>query len=67
MLGLLLAGSTFAQETAPDWMVDTLYGSGKINTVVAVVTVILLGLAIWMFTTDRKLRRLEKRVSGKQA
>jgi hypothetical protein len=39
----LLSASTFAQGQAPNWLVDTLYGSGKINVVIAVVGVILVG------------------------
>jgi hypothetical protein len=46
----------------PDWLVDTLYGSGKINTVIAVVAVILLGLAAWLFQQDRRITRMEKRM-----
>lgn len=41
------------------WLVETMYKSGKINTVVAVVSVLIVGLATWMFLLDRKLRRME--------
>ena len=51
----------FAQSQEPRWLEDTLYGSGKINTVVAVVAVVLLGLFIWMFGMDRRIRRMEQR------
>lgn len=53
--------STFAQG-APGWLEETMFASGKINTVVAVVSVVLLGLAGWMFAMDLKLRKLEKRI-----
>lgn len=53
--------STFAQQQAPGWMVDEMYGSGKINTVILVVAAVLIGLAVWMFTLDRRLNRLQKR------
>jgi len=43
----------------PNWLVDTLYGSGKINTVIAVVTVIIAGLFLWLFLQDRRIARLE--------
>ena len=49
--------STFAQE---NWLVDTMYKSGKINSVMAVVAVLIAGLAAWMFVMDRKVRRMEK-------
>ena len=47
-------------DAAPSWLEDSLYRGGKINAVVAVVAVIILGIGLWMFTMDRKLRRLEK-------
>ncbi|MFZ1685909.1 MAG: hypothetical protein WAU70_00690 [Flavobacteriales bacterium] len=61
---LLLAApaSSFAQGTTPDWLEETMFSSGKINTVVAVVSVVLVGLAVWMFAMDMKLRKLEKRI-----
>ncbi len=52
---------TFAQAPAPNWLVDTLYGSGKMNTVIAVVMVVLVGLLIWLFILDRKIKRLENK------
>lgn len=51
-----------AQSGEPGWLVDALYGSGKINTVIAVVAVILLGLAFWLFQQDRRIARMEKRI-----
>lgn len=60
MLAAAPAG-TFAQS-APNWLEETMFASGKINTVVAVVSVVLLGLAGWMFAMDMKLRKLERRV-----
>lgn len=64
ILGLLLAApaSSFAQETTPAWLEETMFASGKINTVVAVVSVVLLGLCGWMFAMDVKLRKLERRL-----
>lgn len=59
--GLLAPVLAWAQGN-PDWLVDTLYGSGKINTVIAVVAVILLGLAGWLFQQDRRIARMEKRI-----
>ncbi|MBL7962599.1 MAG: hypothetical protein JNM31_02030 [Flavobacteriales bacterium] len=61
----LLAGGTFAQSQTPDWLQETLFHSGKINTVVAVVALVLVGLAIWMAAFDRRLTKLEKR-NGQQ-
>jgi CcmD family protein len=38
---------------------------GKIFVVVAVLSVILIGLFVYMFTIDRKLRKLEKEIEEK--
>jgi cytochrome bd-type quinol oxidase subunit 2 len=56
----LLSGATFAQQGQESWLVETMYKSGKINSVMAVVAVLIAGLAAWMFVMDRKVRRMEK-------
>ncbi|MBK9420122.1 MAG: hypothetical protein IPN44_03605 [Flavobacteriales bacterium] len=58
---LLIPMSTFAASETPGWLEETMFASGKINTVVMVVSVVLIGLAIWMFNMDRKIGRLERR------
>lgn len=60
VLAAILPARTFAETSAPNWLVDTMYGSGKINAVVAVVSVVLIGLGAWMFTLDRRLGKLER-------
>ena len=57
-----LPGYSFATSTAPGWLEETMYASGKINTVVAVVAAVLIGLAVWMFLMDRNVRRMEDRM-----
>lgn len=52
--------SAHAQDAAPGWLETTLYGNGKINVVILVVAIILLGIGLWMFSMDRRLRRMEK-------
>ena len=59
---LLFTLQTSAQNAAPSWLEESLYGNGKINTVVIVVAIILLGIGLWMFSMDRKLSRLEKKL-----
>jgi uncharacterized protein HemX len=54
-----LPGAVLAQGTSPAWLEESLHGNGKINTVIAVVAIILLGIGIWLFVQDRKLTRLE--------
>lgn len=56
----LLPLGTFAAGEAPSWLADTLYGSGRMHAVIAVVAVVLLGLAGWMAAFDRRLSRLER-------
>ncbi|MBV6405002.1 MAG: hypothetical protein IT228_05750 [Flavobacteriales bacterium] len=51
---------TFAAVEAPSWLADTLYASGRMYAVIAVVAVVLLGLAAWMAAFDRRLSRLER-------
>lgn len=58
LLSLMLPLATFAQA-APSWVENTLFTSGKMNTVLIVVMVILLGILIWMFAQDRRIKRLE--------
>lgn len=59
--------STFAASGAPGWLQETMFASGKINSVVIAVAVVLLGIAAWMFALDRRLGKLERQVKGKQA
>jgi hypothetical protein len=58
---MLTATATFAQNGAPGWLEEQLYHSGKINTVVAVVSVLLLGIGLWLFRMDRRIARMEAR------
>lgn len=58
----VLALSAQAQNAAPNWLENTLYTSGKMNTVLIVVTAIILGIGIWMFTMDRRIKRMEERM-----
>ena len=62
LLSLCSTLPLLAQDAAPSWLEDSLYRGGKINAVVAVVAVIILGIGLWMFSMDRKLRRMEKQV-----
>lgn len=52
-------GTAMAQG-APNWLEDSLHGSGKINTVIAVVAVIILGIGLWLAAQDRRIGRMEK-------
>jgi CcmD family protein len=54
-------GTAMAQG-APSWLEDSLHGNGKINTVIAVVAVIILGIGVWLWAQDRRLKRMEERI-----
>ncbi len=61
---LCLASSvTFAQDSEPVDMADTMRSSGKIYVVIAVILTILFGLIMYVVRLDRKITRLEQ--SGK--
>jgi hypothetical protein len=49
----------FAQDNKPE-MADAMRSNGKIYVVVAVCLTILVGLFIYVFLVDRKVRRMEK-------
>lgn len=63
---LLLAVATKAQDVAlRNNLEDTFFQSGKIKVVIAVAAIILLGLLVYVFTIDRKVSRIEKRLKEK--
>jgi CcmD family protein len=59
---LLLASflTVSAQTDQSVDMADALRSSGKIYVVVAVIAVIFTGLAIYLFSIDRRLKKIEK-------
>jgi CcmD family protein len=46
-------------------MADLFYKEGKIYLVIAIVAIVFLGMAIYLFWLDRKLSRLEKKMNEK--
>jgi uncharacterized membrane protein YciS (DUF1049 family) len=63
-LMLLTSLPIFAQNS-PSALTETLYGSGKIYVVVICVGVILFGLLLFLFTVDRRIKKLENKSSTK--
>ena len=57
-LCILFATPLFAADM-PE-MADTFRADGKIYVVVAVISIVFVGLSIWLFRLDRKISRLEK-------
>lgn len=68
LVGLISSVFAFAQETAANSfsveMAEEMRGSGKIYVVVTVLSIIFLGLAIFLVFTDRRVRKLEKQLEN---
>lgn len=58
MLALLMPVAAFAQGVD---MADTLRSEGKIYVVVGVITIIFIGIVVYLFTLDRRISKMEKR------
>jgi CcmD family protein len=61
-LALLLSAyiSAFAQKSQQVEMADVMRSSGKIYVVISVIVIIFTGLAIYLFSIDRRLKKIEK-------
>ena len=64
LIMLMATLNLFAQGNNVE-MADTLRSDGKIYVVVAVILIILIGLLVYLFALDRRLKMLEKKSSGK--
>jgi CcmD family protein len=61
LVALILSCATvFAQNAAQPEMADALRSSGKIYVVVGTIVIIFVGLAIYLFSIDRRLKKIEK-------
>lgn len=60
MVLLLCSSQLLLAQDKPVEMADIMRSNGKIYTVVAVCLTILVGLFLYVFSIDRKLRKLEK-------
>jgi len=60
LLSILYCSALFAQSTPDVEMADTMRSSGKIYVVIATIAIVFVGLAIYLFTIDRRLKKLEK-------
>ena len=59
---LLISPLLFAQEVE---MADTMRSEGKIYVVVSILVLIMAGLILYVFLTDRKISALEKKLEKK--
>lgn len=57
---ILQSLQTFSQENNSVEMATGLRSSGKIYVVVAVISVIFIGLAAYLFTIDKRLKKIER-------
>ncbi|UOE52513.1 CcmD family protein [Mucilaginibacter sp. SMC90] len=57
---VLAAADLYAKPGSEIEMADLMRSSGKIYVVVTTIAITFLGLAIYLFSIDRKLKRLEK-------
>jgi len=48
-------------QTGTDWLENTMFSSGKINVVVAVVATVFVLMVVYLIAIDRKLKKLEER------
>ena len=64
LMMLMATLNLFAQGNNVE-MADALRSDGKIYVVVAVILIILIGLLVYLFALDRRLKMLEKKSSAK--
>jgi CcmD family protein len=61
VLMLLANAAVFAQQTGTDVeMADGMRSSGKIYVVIVTISIVFIGLAVYLFGMDRRLKKLEK-------
>ncbi len=65
LMALLFSLPAMAQSQEVE-MADTMRSNGKIYVVVAIVLVIFLGMIGYLILTDRKISRIEKKLSEKK-
>lgn len=63
LLILLVSSFSLMAQQADIEMADQFRADGKIYVVISVVLLILVGLFIYLFNLDKKVTRLEKKVS----
>ena len=52
--------AVFAQSKPGTGMADEFYKSGRIYVVIATICIIFIGLAIYLFAMDHRLKKIEK-------
>lgn len=62
---LLSSFASFAQNNTVE-MADGFYKEGKIYVVITILAIVLVGVAIYLFTIERKLKKLEDSIKDKK-
>jgi len=58
---LLISYATcFAQNSDIPEMADVMYSNGRIYVVIATIVIVFAGLSVYLFTIDRRLKKIEK-------
>ena len=52
--------AVFAQGKTGNGMAEEFYKSGRIYVVIAIICIIFAGIAIYLFSMDRRLKKIEK-------
>jgi len=58
--------TTFSQQQQPE-MADAMRADGKIYVVVGVILIILLGLFLYLFSIDKKVGKLERKIEDNRS
>ena len=66
LLAVFVSANLYAQQAVNDIeMADAMRTNGMIYVVVAVAAVVMIGLLVYVFATDRKISRIEKELNEK--
>ena len=67
VLILLLISSFGFSQADQVQMADTFYKEGKIYVVITIFSIVLLGLALYLFFIERKVKKLEEQLKDKKS
>lgn len=56
----ILTQTVLAQNTGIVEMADALRSSGKIYVVVAVISIVFIGIVVYLFSIDKRVKKVEK-------
>ena len=57
---LLSCATCFAQDSDIPAMADVMYSNGRIYVVIATIVIVFAGLTVYLFSIDRRLKKIEK-------